>query len=304
MPETETTGDWDDTRVERVCQMYAHPMRQVMAMVAILCLGAPGRGQEQQPSTKPGWPCAGRPDPTYVKTAEATGGQLFLLHPSEVADSGTLMAASFSHRDTLFRVAGPLADGLHEYTLDVDDAVESLLVSASVQCLQVVEIARPSGAVLQAAEEGVDYHQFEAGRVVVVSRPEPGAWTLRVSGSGIFFLIVQAKTTLALGRVQLVRRDARSPGELVPTFDPSRPGARQLVTLSLDGSGTVSSARLVSATGAPLGAVALRRQGDDGRWMGEFTVPSAPFRIVVSGAGAGGRPFARVHAPLLDVAGR
>ena len=240
-----------------------------------------------------------------MKTAEATGGQLFLLHPSEVADSGALMAASFSHRDTLFRVAGPLADGLHEYTFDVDDAVESLLVSASVQCLQVVEIARPSGAILQAADEGVDYHQFEAGRVVVVTRPEPGPWTLRVSGSGIFFLIVQARTALSLGRVQLVRRDARSPGGFVPTFDPSRPGARQLVTISLDGRGTVTAARLLSGTGAPLGAVALRHDGEGGAVdRGIHGAGRAVPDRGVAEQVASGRPFERVHAPLLDVAGR
>ena len=61
--------------------------------------------------------------------AEATGGQVFLFHPSEVADSSVLMAASFSHRETLFRIAGSLAEGLHEYAVPVDTAVESVVFS-------------------------------------------------------------------------------------------------------------------------------------------------------------------------------
>jgi hypothetical protein len=240
-----------------------------------------------------------------VSTAEATGGQLFLLHPSEVADSGALMAASFTHRDTLFRIAGPLPEGLHEYAVTVDAAVESLLFSVSVQCLGVVEIARPSGALLRDTDDGVEYHQFEAGRVAVVRTPEPGAWALRVSGSGIFFLIVQGKTTLPLGRVQLVTRATGSENEAaVPTFESPRRGARQLVTVSLDGDATGVQARLVSATGAPLGPIALGPTGRDGDWMGAFTVPASPFRVVVSGTGADGRAFERVHAPLLGVAGR
>ena len=172
------TGAWDDTGVGRVCQMYPQRMRPSLAFLlgaaCLLASGHPGRtGAAALPHVDSGWPCAGRPDPTYVSTAEATGGQLFLLHPSEVADSGALMAASFTHRDTLFRVAGPLSDGLHEYTVPVDETVGSLLFSVSVQCLQVVEIARPSGALLRDTDEGVDYHQFEAGRVAVVEPRNP-----------------------------------------------------------------------------------------------------------------------------------
>ena len=37
-------------------------------------------------------------------------------------------------------------------------------------------------------------------------------------------------------------------------------------------------------------------------WRGEFVVPSVPFRIVVAGTGPDGRPFVRVHAPLLEPA--
>ena len=48
----------------------------------------PGAAQDQQPGSRPGWPCNGRPDPSYFRIAEGSGGQFFLFHPSEVADSG------------------------------------------------------------------------------------------------------------------------------------------------------------------------------------------------------------------------
>jgi len=90
-----------------------------LAFVAALLVSASAQAQDQPPG-RPGWPCAGRPDPTYVKTAEATGGQLFMFHPSEVAESGALVAASFSHRETLFRTAGPVEDEHVAAPVDVD----------------------------------------------------------------------------------------------------------------------------------------------------------------------------------------
>jgi hypothetical protein len=266
---------------------------------------------QDQPPGRPGWPCAGRPDPTYVRTAEATGGQLFMFHPSEVADSGALMAASFTHRETLFRAAGPLDEGLHEYAVTVDGSVESALFSVSLQCLQVVEIERPSGALVQASDEGADYHQFEAGRIVVLSHPEPGTWKVRASGRGVGFVVVQAQSALSLGRAQLLAtrtpEDAEDP---VPVFTPARAGAAQEVVLSISGGPRNVEARLVSARFEDLGPVMLAPAADGqadaerASWRGRFVVPAVPFRIVVLGAGPDGRPFVRVHAPLMESAGR
>jgi len=259
---------------------------------------------------RPGWPCAGRPDPAYVKTAEATGGQLFMFHPSEVAESGALMAASFSHRETLFRTAGPVEDGLHEYLVTVDGSVESVLFSVSLQCLQVVEIERPSGALVQASDEGADYHQFEAGRIVVLPRPEPGTWKVRASGRGLLFLVVQAKSAVSLGGVQLLAKRATQTGEeLVPVFQPGRAGTSQDVQLSVSGDAQNVTVRLVSAGFDDIGPVTRAPESGEGSagdpsWRGRFIVPRVSFRIVVSGTGPDGRPFVRVHAPLLQAAGR
>ncbi len=280
-----------------------------LAFVAALLVSASAQAQDQPPG-RPGWPCAGRPDPTYVKTAEATGGQLFMFHPSEVAESGALMAASFSHRETLFRTAGPVEDGLHEYPVTVDGSVESVLFSVSLQCLQVVEIERPSGALVQASDEGADYHQFEAGRIVVLPHPETGTWKVRASGRGLLFLVVQATSPVSLGRVQLLaRRAAPSGEELVPGFQPARTGIPQDVSLSVSGDVQNVVARIVSAGFEDLGPVTRAQEAEgenagNASWRGRFIVPRGPFRIVVSGTGPDGRPFVRVHAPLLEAAGR
>jgi hypothetical protein len=212
-----------------------------------------------------------------------------------------LLAATFSHRETLFRAAGALADGLHEFAVPVDPTVGSALFSVSVQCLQVVEVVRPSGALLEASDEGVEYHQFESGRVVTVRAPDPGTWRVRASGRGIFFVVVQARSEMSLAVQLLAKRGA----EMVPVFQPAPPGATQLVAVALHGTGEDFTVRLVSATAETLGPVQRvpGRAGEE-RWTGEFTVPPMPFRIAVSTTTGDAGRADRVHAPLLGVSGR
>jgi len=88
----------------------------VLTLVALLIAGT-AAAQDQQPHSRPGWPCVGRPDPVYVRTAEATGGQVFLFDHSEVGHSAALVLAEQGHEETIFRVSGSLEDGTHEFSL-------------------------------------------------------------------------------------------------------------------------------------------------------------------------------------------
>jgi hypothetical protein len=253
----------------------------------------PDVAQDQQPGLRPGWPCNGRPDPSYFRIAEGSGGQFFFFHPSEVADSGALMAAAMSHGATVLRAGGQLATGLHEFPVPVD-RVDSLLFSLSVQCLQVAEIVRPSGAGLQAADPGVEYHQYEAGRIVTVLQPDPGEWRVRMSGTRLFLITVQAKAELSIE---------------APRFVPEGPlqaGLARVLRFSARTDAQDVHARLVTQGFQDMAAIPLRivrdETGED--FVGDLVLPARPFRLVVTGRDADGLPFQRVHAPLFDPAPR
>jgi hypothetical protein len=85
---------------------------------------------------------------------EATGGQVFLFDHSEVGQSAALVLAEQGHDETIFRVSGSLEDGTHEFSFPIDSTVESAFISVSLQCLQVVEIATPTGALLRDSDPG------------------------------------------------------------------------------------------------------------------------------------------------------
>src|SRR3954471_6151143 len=143
----------------------------VLAATVLLTVGALSAATQQQPSrARAGWPCGAPLSASYFQLAEATGGHLVLLAPSEIADSATLLTAFSDHRQTLFRVAGDLKSGIHEFRVPVDPSVDSLVVSISVQCLQTADVIDPSG-VSVGGENVTDLSNFSAIRMVIVRRP-------------------------------------------------------------------------------------------------------------------------------------
>src|SRR6185312_7378681 len=124
-------------------------------------------------------------------------------------DSAALLTAFGSHRQTIFRLAGSLNVGLHEFHVPIDSSVESAVFSISVQCLQVAEVIPPSGAFAN-REAVTELSNFRAERMVIVKHPEPGTWTLRVAGSGISGIVVQARSAVGISQVEF----APAPGKV------------------------------------------------------------------------------------------
>jgi hypothetical protein len=269
---------------------------------AVLAI-APAAVQQGQQESRPGWPCAGRPDPSYVQVAEATGGQVFLFHPSEVGESSVLMTAGMNYPQTITRVVGSLTEGIHTFTVPMDSTVEGVLFSVSLQCLQVVEIGRPSGDALKDGETGVDVHRFEAGRIVAVDHPAAGPWRVTVSGKGLFFLVVQARSRIGLGRVEFV---GRAGGGTPRAQGPLRIGRARQLEVSVTGDGHDLDFGMLTAAGDPIGPVSLaeeRQEGETRTYFGQLTPRTTQFRIAVTGIDPHGYAWQRVHAPLYTTAG-
>jgi hypothetical protein len=280
-----------------------YPTTLAAALIVALATASPAFAQDQQPRSRPDWPCVGKPDPSYFTIAEGSGGQVFLFDPSEVGESSALMIGAMRHEETVFRAAGTLAEGVHEFSVPIDSAIESAMFSVSLQCLQVVEIVRPSGDELRANDPGVDYHQFQAGRIVTLPQPTPGAWTIRVAGKGMFFLVVQAKTTLTLDRVSFVERGGRPGHEgLFPIKTPLKRGIAQLLEVSVSEAPANLQFRFVSSAADTIQALTLSLEeggrDNDRTYFGEVTPSARQFRVAVSGIDGRGFPFQRVHAPL------
>jgi len=258
--------------------------------------------QQQSSQNPPGWPCAGARsvDPTYVKLAENTGGEVFLFDRSEAARSLVLMQEGMKHKETVFRASGTLARGYRDFQFPVDTTIESLLFSISLQCAQSVVIYRPSGAELDATAPGVDDNRYHAGRIVAMSRPEPGVWQVRIVGSGLFFAVVEAKSDLSLHSVQFVQLGGRPGHEgYFPMTTPVRLNLPQMLSASVSGSG-VTRFRMIDSGGATLQSLALAadENGDKEEFQGPVIPSQKDFRIVVDGRDSRGYPYQRIFPRL------
>ena len=210
--------------------------------VAAAVLAAPALIGAQQQTSNPrsGWPCGARLDASYFQVAEGTGGHVLLLAPEEIADSATLLTAIGSHPQTILRVAGSLRPGVHEFQVPIDPSVESVIFSISSQCLEVAHVTLPSG--LPATGGNVtDLSNFRAQRMVIVARPEPGIWTMRVSGSGVSGVMVQARSAIGISQLRFTTSGSTTPSAL-PTA-----GVENVVTMKVTGKFGEARAALVSA---------------------------------------------------------
>jgi hypothetical protein len=255
-------------------------MRFTLFLAACVCLPVSAAVQQGQ-SSRPGWPCAGKVDPAYVTTAEASGGKVMLFHPSELGGASFDMIASRTHDETVLRAVGQLAGESYEYRVPIDSAIESAYFFVSVQCLQFVTVVTPSGQELATGTDGVEYHQFESVRMYVVPRPAAGVWKVTAAGRGFFSMIVTAQSELTLDNVAF-----------------PEPG---MAEVTMSGSVRHAEFHLVAGNGEPIQAVQLNlAEESPGRrtYRGSIARPRAKFRVAVSGLDPNGFPFQRMEERL------
>jgi hypothetical protein len=222
--------------------------------------------QQQTPNPRSGWPCGARLDPSYFRVAEGTGGHLLL--------------------------AGAVTPGLHEIPVRIDSSIESVLFSISVQCLQTADVVRPSGAAA-IGDDVTLLPNFRAEHMVIVRRPEPGVWTLRVVGSGIGGIVVQAQSALTIIQVEF----AQTPAATFTTAPVA--GVEQTMRIRVRGHPSDLRAAAVSGTSERLADLPLAATDIEGSYVSRFTPTAEPFRVLVTGRDADGVDFQRMSAPLI-----
>jgi hypothetical protein len=259
-----------------------------MLFRALLLTACCALAQDQQSSSRPGWPCvAGRAvDPSYVEISESTGGHLFLAQKGEIEQTTPLLLASTTHPATIFRAVGSMA-GTKQFDFPVDSTVSSLLFAISMQCRQSIALLDPQGAEMTPANTILST-ELKTGKLVRVDAPGAGNWRIRVTGQGLYVLLVFAATDLRLGGLH-------------STEPALRLGAENSLPVSVSESGTDLRFALITPEGDRLPAPA-RAERDESGMRVIFTPPVERFRIMAEGLDPLGRPFRRVH-PVLFRAG-
>jgi hypothetical protein len=158
--------------------------------------------------------------------------------------------------------------------------------------MQTADVIGPSGE--RPAGDGVtDLSSFVAERMVTVSRPAAGVWTIRVAGSGLAGVMVKSRSAIGIGSVQFAPAGGTSFGP-VPAA-----GVENVVKINVSGRPARVEAALVDAAAKDIAALTLAPGDGDGAHVARFTPGSDAFRVLIRGQDAGDAAFQRVHAPLL-----
>lgn len=277
-------------------------------LITLSLLAGSLSGQPQQvPPPKPGWPCvAGKAvDPSYVRSAEATGGHVFLFDRSEAARSMVLVGNAGKHPDTVFRATGTLSTGSREFSFPVDSTVESLMVSVTLQCLRSITVLRPSNIEVHAGEPSVDDNRFRSGQILIVGKPEAGPWRVKIAGAGLFFVVAEAKTAISLDSVEFVEPGGRPGHEgLFPVKGPIHLGEQRMLSVRMRAPHGESTFRLVNSAGETLEPLAMKtadESADDREFLGTLKLKHAAFRVAVQGRDEAGYPYQRFLPSLLEI---
>ena len=269
-------------------------LRSVACAALVLCAPLPATAQRELPKPQTGWPCSGKVDPSYIRSAEATGGKVLLFKPTEVSAAADDMSASRDHRETVIRAGGRLDEGVHDFEIPLDSTIESAYFFISLQCLQFVTVVQPSGDELPVDALEVNYRAYEAIRLFTIKAPSPGTWKVRMAGRGFFSLIVTAKADLALTGVSFVQDGVPIAG-LAPLGESVR------LEASMSGEPRQVEFHFISMRAGLLQTVelGLAQQVDTRRtYAADVTLPSTEFRVLMTGIDANGFPFQRVTQHL------
>ena len=143
-------------------------------------------------------------DPSYVRVANATGGQALPLGPTEVGAAASLMAASFN-AETVFWATAPLASSGQTITVPVDGVTSRVAFVLSTDGSIADMTVTDPGGTLVTAGTGVDAFGFGCVRGFAVERPVAGEWTVRAGGAGTYWFVVHARSDLGLDDAAFVQ---------------------------------------------------------------------------------------------------
>ena len=284
------------------------PSRTV-ALSAAICLGISPSHAQQQPQVNRshsfGPDQCGPADPSYIKTANETGGVPLFLQRSEAVKAFQVVRESTRENiATVLWASEKLTGNAERFEIPVDSVTERITFTFSedTKGMKLV-LRRPSGQEVVVGSAGTEDTELNCGRVITVVKPQAGAWHAEVSGSGTYWLKAQAQSDIYFIKAEFVELRGR-PGHEGLFKIPGQPIAGEPATLQVAMSATAvetTEFALVSAKGDVLEKLHLKitdRDPDFLELTGEVKLADEPFRIAVMGRDAKGMPYQRFDSPV------
>lgn len=280
-----------------------------VALAAIICGCIVGAGAQQLPQVNRshsfGPDQCGPADPSYIKTANETGGVPLFLQRSEAGKAMQLMVESTRENvSTVLWASAKLAGVGPKFEIPVDAVTERITFTFSVDTKGTkLALREPNGREVGIGSPGTQDTELNCGRIVNVVKPQAGRWRAEVSGTGTFWLEAKAQSEIYIIKAEFVEVGGR-PGHEGLFRIQGQPIAGKLARLQVSmsaGDARTTEFALVSARGDVLERLHLHATSDDRDFLdlaGEVELPAVPFRIAVTGRDEREMPYQRFYAPL------
>ena len=245
----------------------------------------------------------GPADPSYLRTANETGGVPLFLQRSEAGKAMQLMRESVRENvSTVLWASDRLASETQKFDIPVDSVTQRITFTFSMTTKGSRLVLRgPNGQAIGEGSDRTDDTELNCGRLVTVERPQAGNWRAEVSGSGTFWLQAQAQSDINLITAEFVELRGR-PGHQGLFRIAGQPIAGSPASLRTELSGDdvqTAGFALVSERGDVLETLAMKPSDNDPlEFFGDVKLPDVPFRIAVSGRDAKGMQYQRFEGRL------
>ncbi|MEW6372982.1 MAG: choice-of-anchor U domain-containing protein [Pseudomonadota bacterium] len=244
-------------------------------------------------------------DPTYYKTAAATGGQVLVTaHDSASVASAflgiSIEAAGFAPRPTV--IERGTVNGVRSVDIPVNADATGFSVMATFDSGSLA-LYDPAGTRIAAGAPGVETNTFIGGQGYAVRTPAPGVWRAELTTPAAVSYTINAGVTSALDvkAVKFFTVDGigRAGHESSMPYLNGPPPGKVRLDVALSGGEGVAASRfeLIGEDGAAIASAAMSNLGR-GHYSGTVTIPAGAFRLRVTGTDSAGRTFVRV-APAL-----
>ena len=280
-----------------------------MLIFAAACLPAITACAQQasgiNPSNRFPLGACGPADPSYIRTANETGGVPLFLQRSEAGKTGQLMRESTRENvSTVLWASAKLNTRIYNFDIPVDSVTQRITFTFSVDTKGTGLVLRgPDGHATGAGSMRTEDTELNCGRLITVEKPQAGIWHAEVSGSGTFWLLAQAQSDIYIINSEFVKLGGR-PGHEGLFKIQGQPLMGEPATLqaSLSASDAKTTEfSFVSESGEILRKLHMKASDNDREFLeftGDVALPSVPFRISVSGQDTKGMQYQRFEGRL------
>jgi von Willebrand factor A domain-containing protein 7 len=264
---------------------------------------------QTQPSTNPsrtfGPDACGPADPVYIHTANETGGIPMFLQRSEASKAFHLVRESTRNNvATVFWATGTLDGNPQSIAIPVDSVTKRITFALSGDTKgSKFKLTQPSGGAITEGSADIEITELNCGRILTVSSPEPGEWRAEITGTGRFWMEVQAQSDIYFVGAEFVERGGR-PGHEGLFRIQGQPVAGTSSTLQVSVSARATKSTefyLVNEQGEAIQKLQMQAVNSDPEvleFVGSVDLPSVSFRVAMKGRDSNGKQYQRFFSNL------